>query len=272
MSPWSPDTPDPRPQADPTGEPPAVRLVNSDARYQSAPRLIEPLSAGYLYLGLQTAARQRPGPIISGRERRARAITALAYHATTLRRSTDVHEVSVFRAVALAPMPPAMQTTLPQPDAAMLIQTATPDAASQIANSTSLIRLIEELARARCRTHLLAACNIRRIADIKHRPGSLFLFNHFLAVDQQVAVALWVRLAAWYERETGLRNSVLLAPADGQAPAFTLVNHASFDLSLPALAWRQFARRSFYTYVRANLAANNVTVVPGLYRLVEPNP
>jgi len=267
MSPSRLGTPQP-----PGDEPRTVRLVNPDARYQQAPRLIEPSTAGYLYVAVQTTAAQRPGPVVSGRKRRARAIATLEHYATAARRSGDVTEVSAFRAVALAPMPATMQAAVPHPDAAMLIQAATPDAAHAIAYSSSLKGLIEALARAGCRTHVLAARNVRRIADVEHRPGPLFLFNHFWGADQQLAVALWERLAAWYQRETGLRNSVLLAPPDSDARTFALVNHASFDLSLPALVWRQFARRTFRTYVKANLAANDVTASPGLYRLVTPNP
>jgi len=181
MSPSPPDTPQPGPPADPAGKPPAVRLVNPDARYQRAPRLIEPTTAGYLYLAVQTAPTQRPGPVVSGREPRARALTALQRYATTARRCDETNEVSVFRAVALAPMPSVMEGAFPHPDAAMLIQTATPDAADQIANGASLKGLTEELTRAGSRTHVLAACNIRRIANVEHRPGPLFLFNHFLA-------------------------------------------------------------------------------------------
>jgi hypothetical protein len=92
--------------------------------------------------------------------------------------------------------------------------------------------------------------------------------NHFFAEDEDVALALWERLAAWYQRETGLRDSMLLAPLEGRNSIFALVNHAGFDTGLPRLFIDQFAKRSFFTYVQANLRANDIVAMPVLYRLV----
>jgi hypothetical protein len=74
MSPSRLGTPQP-----PGDEPRTVRLVNPDARYQQAPRLIEPSTAGYLYVAVQTtAAASRAGCVPAqasrARDRDARAL------------------------------------------------------------------------------------------------------------------------------------------------------------------------------------------------------
>jgi hypothetical protein len=64
--------------------------------------------------------------------------------------------------------------------------------------------------------HQIAAGNVRRVGDVdKSRPG-LFLFNHFAGDDPGLAVELWDYLAGWYEAETGLDNSTLLGPLEGE--------------------------------------------------------
>jgi hypothetical protein len=45
------------------------------------------------------------------------------------------------------------------------------------------------------------------------------------------------------------------------------VNHARWDMSLPRFAARQFGKRTFYTYVLANLRANATAAMPILYHL-----
>lgn len=60
-------------------------------------------------------------------------------------------------------------------------------------------------------------------------------------------------------------NSTLLAPVDGDDYVF--VNHARWDMSLPRFTAAQFGKRSFYSYVLANLRANATASMPILYRL-----
>ena len=46
-----------------------------------------------------------------------------------------------------------------------------------------------------------------------------------------------------------------------------VINHARWDGSLLAFAARQFAKKSFRSYMLANLDAHNVGAMPILYRL-----
>ena len=243
--------------------PATLRLANADRRYEQ-PRLVDPSPAGFVHVAVQTAAQRRPGPVTGQEQGRDDVLAVLSTFAEAVLGTEGVREAAVFRAVLVAPAPGGSPV---QPDVALLVETATPSGALALAAGPQLREVLDRLRAAGARTHVVAARNARRIADVDHRPGGLFLFNHFFAGDEDVAVALWERLAAWYQRETGLGNSVLLAPVGDKDSAFTLVNHARFDMSLPRLALHQFAKRSFFTYVRANLQANGVVVMPVLYRL-----
>src|SRR5215211_4365492 len=83
---------------------------------------------------------------------------------------------------------------------------------------------------------------------------------------REVVVALWDYLGGWYQTETGLDNSTLLAPLEDEASDYVVINHARWD-SLLGFAVRQFTKKSFRTYVVANLDAHNVGAMPILYRL-----
>jgi hypothetical protein len=81
--------------------------------------------------------------------------------------------------------------------------------------------------------HQIAAGNVRRVGDVdKSRPG-LFLFNHFAGDDPGLAVELWDYLAGWYEAETGLDNSTLLGPLEGEESDYLMINHARWTTACP---------------------------------------
>ncbi len=117
------------------------------------------------------------------------------------------------------------------------------------------------------RMHQVAARNVRRVGDVdKSRPG-LFLFNYFVGDDPGLAVELWDYLAGWYEAETGLDNSTLLAPLEGEKSDYVLINHARWDRSLPLFVARQLPKKTFRSYMLANLTAHHVAAMPVLYHL-----
>jgi hypothetical protein len=103
------------------------------------------------------------------------------------------------------------------------------------------------------------------VGDVDKSRQGLFLFNHFVAEDPDVALQLWDYLADWYRIETGLDNSTLLTPIG--AADYVFVNHARWDYSLPRFMVHQFTKPSFFSYVRANLQANRVGAMPILYRI-----
>ena len=61
------------------------------------------------------------------------------------------------------------------------------------------------------RVHQIAARNVHQVGDVDNTRPGVFLFNYFAGNDPVLAVELWEYLAGWYEAETGLDNSTLLA-------------------------------------------------------------
>jgi hypothetical protein len=115
--------------------------------------------------------------------------------------------------------------------------------------------------------HQIAARNVRRVADVdKSRPG-VFLFNYFAGDDPGLAVELWDYLAGWYEAETGMDNSTLLAPLEGEESDYVMINHARWDGNLAVFAARQLPKRTFRSYLLANMRAHHLAAMPVLYRL-----
>jgi hypothetical protein len=112
-----------------------------------------------------------------------------------------------------------------------------------------------------------AARNLRRVGDVdKSRPG-LCLFNYFAGDNFDLAVELWDYLAGWYEAETGLDNSTLLGPLEGEESDYVMINHARWDHSLPLFMARQLPKKTFRSYMLANLRAHHLSAMPVLYRL-----
>jgi hypothetical protein len=62
-------------------------------------------------------------------------------------------------------------------------------------------------------------------------------------------------------------NSTLLVPLEDQPSDYVVINHARWDSNLLGFAARQFTKKSFRTYMTANLDAHNVGAMPILYRL-----
>ena len=241
-----------------------LAIVNPSPRWPSA-ALREPLPYGYVHVAAVVESPRQPGPPFPGRsERKTALLVRLKALAAELARLEPVLRATVYRAVLV---PPAGDQA-PHParfDVAVLIETGSPDEIGDVQTAEPYGQLVDALHTTAGDVHVMAARNARLIADVdKSRPG-IFLFNHFTADDPQVALELWDWLAGWYAVETGLNNSTLLQPI-GEAD-YVFVNHARWDRSLPRLLLEQFGKRSFWTYVRANLRANRTVAMPVLYRL-----
>ena len=66
--------------------------------------------------------------------------------------------------------------------------------------------------------------------------------------------------------ETNLDNSTLLTPLDDAD--FVFVNHARWDHGVPWVMVQQLTKRTFRSFVLANLKANRTTAMPVLYKVV----
>ncbi|MGH9163780.1 MAG: hypothetical protein ACRD2X_27840 [Vicinamibacteraceae bacterium] len=122
--------------------------------------------------------------------------------------------------------------------------------------------LLETIRQNAQTVHVMPAYNVKRIADVTTARPGLFLFNHFVAANREVLLRLWDYLAEWYVVETGLDNSVALAPMEGAPSAYAIVNWARWDVGPLRHFWHSLSKRTFWRYVTANLAnrAASITI------------
>lgn len=258
----SPDDIDPQSGSPSTRDLP---MVNPRRHYQPV-RLIDPSPLGYILLAGTVEPPAKSGRPFPGK---SQAKTALLERLKSLARHLesveDVEKATVYRAVIIPPV--AAQTELHDSryDVTVLVETTSPEAINVVQNMQpyqGLVSTLTDAARNMCTIN--ARC-IRRVADVDKTRQGLFVFNYFTAEDAAVALPLWEYLAGWYATETGMDNSTLLAPmADAD---YVFINHARWDCSLPRFMIRQFGKRSFFNFVRANLAANRTVSMPIMYRL-----
>lgn len=232
-----------------------------------AVRLAEPAPHGYVHVGL-TSGRWLLPPALPSRRRR-RMLARLQELAALLRGHPDVRRADVFRGYLRPPgsSNPAPDQSAPTllPDAVLLVETTTSETASSVLEHPALQALLAD----RSTAHAFAASNVRRIGAVDHDRQGVFLFNYFSADDVASNLHAWQHTAGWFQEETGLDNSTVLAPLAPGAGEHTLVNHCRWDRPrdvLPSLAFK----RSFRTYVLHTFARNRVTPRPLLYRLDRP--
>jgi hypothetical protein len=247
-----------------------LELVNPDPRYSKV-HLIEPAPLGYVHLAADVRAPHRPGPVLRRSRDKHQLLGVLKWQARQLAQLDTVERATVYDALAFTP-PGGYITGRPAPrpawfDVVVLVETASPGAASEVRAASAYQELAGTLTEQARRVHQIAARNVRRVGDVdKTRPG-LFLFNYFGGDDPRLAVELWDYLAGWYEAETGLDNSTLLAPLEGEQSDYVMINHARWDGSLPVFMARQLPKRTFRSYMLANLKAHHLAAMPVLYRL-----
>jgi hypothetical protein len=229
-------------------------------------------SFGYLHLAAEVRPPPRPGPVIRTPRQKAELIGGLKVLARQLEQVAAVEKVTVYTATVMAPSSGYVRQHKDRVrparfDVVVLVETTAPETAREV-QATSAYQALHDLLRDQARRlHVIAAHNLKRVGDVdKSRPGT-FLFNYFVGDDPQVVVALWDWLAGWYQTETGMDNSTLLAPLADQPSDFVVINHARWDGNLLSFMARQFTKKSFRGYMVANLDAHNVGAMPILYRL-----
>lgn len=248
-----------------------VAIVNPNPRYGKV-HLVEPAPLGYLHLAADVEAPHRPGPVLRRSRDKQQLFGVLKLQARQLAQLDTVERVTVYDALAFAP--PAgdvagRSASLRPPwfDVVILVETVSPDAASEVRAAPAYQALAGTLTDQARRVHQIAARNVRRVGDVdKARPGT-FMFNYFVGDDRDLAVELWEYLAGWYEAETGLDNSTLLEPLEGEQSDYVIINHARWDGSLPLFMARQLPKKTFRSYMLANLKANHLVAMPVMYRL-----
>jgi hypothetical protein len=251
-----------------------LQIVNPDPKYRAV-SLIEPTTLGYVHVAAEVRPRSLPfGARARGRGK-SELVGGLKQIARELERLDAVETATIFDALA---SPPATRFSpylkereqaihVARFDVVVLIETASPEVVRDVQGTRPYQDLLELVRNEAKHTHVIAARNAKRVGDVDKTRQGLFLFNYFVADDARVALELWDYLAGWYQVETGLDNSTLLVPLEGERSDYLAINNARTDEGLPRFIARQMSKKTFRTYVQANLEANRVGAMAILYRL-----
>lgn len=248
-----------------------VQLVNEDLRYGKA-HLIEPAPLGYLHLAADVEAAARPGPVLRRSAAKQQLFGVLKWQARQLAKLEAVETVTVYDALGFSPAGgdvKAQSARLRRAsfDVVVLVETVSADAARQVRATAAYQELAGTLTEGARRVHQVAARNVRRVGDVDKSRQGLFVFNYLVGDDPELAAEVWEYLSGWYQAETGLDSATLLAPLDGEQSDYVLINHARWNGSLAAFIARQLPKKTFRSYMLANLTANHLAAMPVLYRL-----
>jgi hypothetical protein len=246
-----------------------LTIVNPEPRYGRV-ALIEPTTLGYIHVAAEVQPRRAPF-VPNSREKTA-LLARLTAFARQLEQLDAVEKVTLFDAVAFAPPSAYFRdwkdaTRTPRYDVVALIETRSPEAAREVQTTPVYQALIDALSSQARRMHVITARNVKRIGDVDKSRKGVFLFNYFVGDDPYVVLDLWDYLAGWYAVETGIDNSTLLVPLEGERSDYVAINNARWDGSLLGVFLQQISKPSFRTYMLANLQANRVGAMPVLYRL-----
>ena len=253
-----------------------LKIVNSDSKYQPI-RLIEPTTLGYIHVAAEVGPPRLPFrlPFVPTGREKSELIGRLKELSRQLEQLDAVETVTIFDAIAIAPVRSAYlkdrgdSVHPPRFDIVVLIETTSPTTAREVQSTRPYQELLDALKRHARDMHVIAARNAKRVDDVDKTRQGTFLFNYFVADDANVMLELWDYLAGWYAVETGLDNSTLLVPLEGEHSDYLAINNARWDESLPGVMFRQLSKKSFWTYVLGNLEANRVGSMPILYRLAD---
>ncbi len=245
-----------------------LTVVNADARFPRV-RLVEPASSGYLHLAAEV---DRRPPFLPNSRKKRELIASCKRWCRRLEADPSVIGAAVFDALVIPPGRGEFVEKRPGEvhvarfDLAVLVETASPEAADALRTSPVYAEMERSVREAAAFTHHIAATNARRIGPVDHGRQGIFLFNYFFADDTPQNLAVWEYTAGWFQQETGLDNSTVLLPRDGELFDYNIVNHCRWNRMrdvLPSLIFKG----SFRDYVLANFAANRVAAMPILYRM-----
>lgn len=244
-------------------------MVNEDAGFPQV-KLVEPAPSGYVHLAAEVDGRP---PFLPNSQKKRELIARCKRLCRQLEADPGVLSAVVFDALLIPPGRGEFLKKLPGKthvarfDLAILVETTTPEAAEEVAEASAPYAEMERAVRdAATFVHRIAATDAKRIGPVNHERRGVFLFNHFFADDTARNLAVWEYTAGWFQQETGLDNSTVLLPRDGERSEYNIVNHCRWDRLrdvLPSLIFK----RSFRSYVLDNFEANDVAAMPILYRM-----
>lgn len=245
-----------------------MQIVNDRLAVEA--QMIPPTDHGYLLLAAEVGNWRGLFPRPDGTRRRL--VERLTRLARRIADRDDVEEITVFRAVLRAPGEGTQllrrRGVVPaRYDVVVLTRTTDPAAALALRDDPAYKDLTRTLDGAARRVHHVAARNARRLGDVDHRPDHAFLFNYFYADDAKTLLDVWQYTAGWFQAKTGLPNSTLMEPLDGEPSDYGIINHASWP-SLRAFLPSLIFRPTFRSFVLANFKANDIAAQPIIYRRV----
>lgn len=245
-----------------------LRIVNENPKYPPV-KLIEPTTLGYIHLAAVVQPRQAPFMPI-GHEK-AQLLARLKKLAQQLEQLEAVEKATVFHAIVMAPSSGYVKQHrdsihLPRYDIVVLVETLSPETARQVQKTEEYAMLVDALSSKASDLHSIVARNVKHVGDVEKRRKGIFLFTYKVGEDSQVTLALWDYLAGWYAVETGMDNSTLLLPLEGEQSDYTIINHACWN-GLLSFMWQQVTKKRFRTYMQAHLDVNHVGAMPIFYQL-----
>jgi hypothetical protein len=248
-----------------------LHIINPDPRYGRV-TLIEPTTLGYILLAAEI--QPRPVPFVPNSRNKTALLARLKEIAQQLEQRDLVEKITVFDAIAFAPTSTYVRervdaSHIARFDVVVLIETRSPSATHDVQAMPAYQALVDTLSSKAKRVHIVAARNAKRIGDVDKTRKGTFLFNFLVGDDPNVVLNLWDYLAGWYARETGLDNSTVLVPLEGERSDYVAINNARWDGSLLDVLRQQITKPSFRTFMLANLESNHVGAMPIIYRLVD---
>ncbi len=246
----------------------SLTVANESVRFPKV-TLIEPAASGYIHIAAEVDWRP---PFLPNSRRKRELIAKCKQWCRQLEADPSVVSAVVFDALVIPPGRGEFikerlgKVHVARFDLAVLIETTSPETADAVKASPVYAEMEHAIREVATFTHVITATNAKRIGPVDHSTNGVFLFNYFFADDTAQNLAVWEYTAGWFEQETGLDNSTVLLPRDGERSNYNIINHCRWDHMrdvLPSLIFK----RTFRTYVLANFEANRVAAMPILYRM-----
>lgn len=243
-------------------------VANESVRFPKV-KLVDAAPSGSVHIAAEVDGRP---PFMPNSRRKRQLIARCKEWCRRLERDPGVLSVVVFDALLMPPGKGEFVKERPGKvhmsrfDFVVLIETTGPEATDALMASSGYAEMERSIREAMMFTQVITATNARRIGPVDRDRQGVFLFNYFVADDTTQNLAVWEYTAGWFEQETGLDNSTVLLPRDGERSNYNIVNHCRWDRMrdvLPSL----ILKRTFHSYLLANFEANKVAARPILYRI-----
>ncbi|MGK2882609.1 MAG: hypothetical protein ACSLE6_18075 [Mycobacterium sp.] len=217
-----------------------MKLVNNQLAVKV--RLTEPTDNGFLVLAAEIGG--WAGPLALRSRARRRLLAPVAALCEQLAARDEVAEAIAFRGVLRPPGEGSeiLNRTGIRParyDLVVLVRTTTVEVIDAVRTDAVYREIVAVIAGAASHTHLVAAGNAARIADVDHGRDHWFLFNYFHCDDAETVYDVWEYTAGWFQNSAALPDSTLMRPLAGEPTDYSVINHASWPTLgtfLPSLA------------------------------------